>query len=406
MTHTTTGLRANWRQFTLLVIINAFVGALLGVERSVLPLLAYRDFSITSTAVTLSFIISFGVVKAIANLYTGWAADAFGRKRMLIIGWIIGLPVPWLIMWAPSWGWVVVANVFLGVNQGLCWSAAVIMKIDLAGARQRGLAMGLNEFAGYLAMSLASIGAGFLATQFGARPWPFVVSAILVSLGLVISIIWVRDTRHFTAPAPDDHHPMPPWHVRFLHASWHQRTLASLNVAGHVNNLNDVIIWGLLPLRASQLGISLSTSASIGASYLAVWGIGQLLSGQLSDRIGRTPLITVGMLTQAAGIALFGATTTPTNWSIAAICMGAGTAMVYPTLLAAIADAAPAAWRASTVGIYRFWRDAGYAVGALIIGVLSDVHHTNSAVWLIATLTALAGCYVAYVARRVTSLPA
>lgn len=399
MTSTTTGLRANWRQFTLLVIINAVVGAVLGVERSVVPLLASRDFAITSATITLSFIISFGIIKALANLVTGWAADVVGRKRMLVIGWIFALPVPWLIVWAPSWGWVVVANLLLGINQGLCWSAAVIMKIDLAGARQRGLAMGLNEFAGYLAMSVASVGAGFLATQWGARPWPFIVSAGLVCLGLVMSLIWVRDTHHLRAPTTTDA-TVPPWSVRFLHASWHQPTLASLNIAGHVNNLNDVILWGLLPLRSSQLGISLPTSASIGATYLAVWGIGQLLSGFLSDRIGRTPLITLGMLVQAAGIALFGATTTPSSWILAATCMGAGTALVYPTLLAAVADAAPAPWRASTVGIYRFWRDAGYAMGALIIGVLSDAQHTTTAVWFIATLTALAGWHVASVARR------
>lgn len=396
MTPPTTGLRANWRQFTLLVIVNACVGAVLGVERSVVPLIAAQEFAITSTSVTLSFIVSFGVIKAIANLFTGWAADTHGRRRMLIIGWLIGMPVPWLMWWAPSWGWIVAANVLLGINQGLCWSAAVIMKIDLAGARQRGLAMGLNEFAGYLAMSLASIGAGYLASQYGLRPMPLLLSATLLATGLLLSLIWVRDT---TPMAPTPQSSPPPWRTLFFQASWHHRHLASLNLAGHVNNLNDVIIWGLLPLRANQFSISLPTAASIGALYLAVWGIGQLISGHLSDRFGRTPLITLGMCVQATGIAVFGATTTPSAWGMAAMLMGAGTALVYPTLLAAVGDVAPPPWRASVVGIYRFWRDAGYAMGALIIGMAADVTGTLTAVWFIAALTAGAGAYVWYHAR-------
>jgi MFS family permease len=394
---TTNLLRTNWRQFTLLVIVNACVGAVLGVERSVVPLIAAREFAITSTSVTLSFIISFGVIKAIANLFTGWAADTYGRRRMLIIGWLIGIPVPWLMWWAPNWGWIIAANILLGINQGLCWSAAVIMKIDLAGARQRGLAMGLNEFAGYLAMSLASIGAGFLASQYGLRPVPLLLSATLITTGLLISLIWVRDTtpRAATSPASTP----PAWRTLFLQASWHHRRLASFNFAGHVNNLNDVIIWGLLPLRANHIGIALPLAASIGALYLAVWGIGQLASGHLSDRLGRTPLIISGMWVQAAGIAIFGATTTPTMWSMAAVLMGAGTALVYPTLLAAVSDVAEPQWRASMVGIYRFWRDAGYAMGALIIGVAGDLVGTTSAVWFIAALTASAGVSVWYHAR-------
>ena len=387
----TPGLWANWQQFTLLVIINGFVGAMLGIERSIVPLIANHEFAVVSTSVTLSFIISFGVVKALANLFTGWAVARYGRKAILVAGWLVGLPVPILIIWAPSWEWVIAANVLLGINQGLCWSTAVIMKIDLVGAQQRGLAMGLNEFAGYVAMSLASMLAGFLAVHYGMRPVPFLVGIGLASAGLILSTIWVRDTQAFVPIAPTTPVNPPSFRQLFIQASWHHRILRSLNHAGLINNLNDVVIWGMLPLMAITQQIPIATSASIGATYLGVWGLSQLATGPLSDRYGRTPFIAAGMVVQAIGIVVFALTTHSMWWYGAAILMGAGTAMVYPTLLAAVGDSAVPQLRAQTVSIYRFWRDSGYAGGAILAGFISDAWGYTSALWLIAVLTLWAG---------------
>lgn len=390
----TPGLRANWRQFTLLVIINGFVGAMLGIERSIVPLIASHDFAVVSTSVTLSFIISFGIVKALANLFTGWAVAQYGRKAILVAGWLVGLPVPFLIIWAPSWGWIVAANMLLGINQGLCWSTAVIMKIDLVGAKQRGLAMGLNEFAGYLAMSLASMLAGALAVSYGMRPAPFLVGIGLASAGLVLSVFWVRDTHAFVPPVSASHGDQPSFWQFFVQTSWQHRILQSLNHAGLINNLNDVVIWGMLPLMAITHQIPIATSATIGATYLGVWGLSQLATGPLSDRYGRMPFISAGMCVQAIGITCFAVTAHSGWWYLAAILMGIGTAMVYPTLLAAVGDSAVPQQRAQTVSIYRFWRDSGYAGGAILAGIISDTWGYTSALWLIAALTLWAGIRV------------
>jgi MFS family permease len=397
-----TGLRANWHQFTLLVIINAFVGAMLGIERSVVPLIAQTDFAITSASITLSFIISFGVVKACANLFTGWAVSTYGRKPILVAGWLVGIPVPLLIIWAPRWEWVVAANILLGINQGLCWSTAVIMKIDLAGSRQRGLAMGLNEFAGYVAMSLASLAAGALAVSYGMRPIPFLLGIGLACTGFLLSLVWVRDRGAFVDTSVATPTPTRPFHQLFIHTSWQHPTLQRFYHAGLINNLNDVVIWGMLPLLARTHSVSMTTAAQIGATYLATWGGCQLATGPLSDRHGRIPFITLGMGVQAIGIALFALSQTSNWWYTAACLMGIGTAMVYPTLLAAVGDSAVPQQRAQTVSIYRFWRDSGYAGGALLAGIISDMWSYHGAIWVIAVLTLMAGIRVWWRAAQVT----
>jgi MFS family permease len=388
------GLLANWRQFMLLVIVNAFVGAMLGLERTVVPLIAANEFGLTSISVTLSFIISFGIVKALANLFAGRNSDRFGRKPLLVAGWLIGLPVPFIVMLAPSWGWIVFANILLGVNQGLCWSAAVIMKVDLVGPEGRGRATGLNEFAGYLAMALSTAASGWIAAQTALRPYPFYLGIVFAICGLLLSVLFVHETRQYAQQEAVEHqHPTEGvsfWTI-FRRVSWQDKSFFSLSQAGLVNNLNDVVIWGLLPLLALSAGISVGQAAALGGTYLAVWGISQLVTGPLSDRIGRKPLITSGLWMQAVGIAFFALSKGEAAWLAAAIVMGLGTGMIYPTLLASISDLAHPLWRASALGVYRLWRDSGYAVGALVGGILADLVSTQAAVLTIALLTALSG---------------
>jgi len=395
------GLRENLPQFALLVGVNALVGGMIGQERTVLPLLAEREFGLTAFTAALTFIAAFGAVKAVTNFVAGALCDRFGRKPVLIAGWVIGLPVPLLLIWAPSWSWVIAANVLLGVNQGLTWSTTVIMKIDLVGPERRGLAMGLNEAAGYGAVALTALTTGYIADQAGLRPEPFYLGLVFAGLGLGASVLFVRETRGHAdqeaaahvARHDGDNDPLTTGEV-FRLTSYREKALSSCSQAGLVNNLNDGLAWGLFPLVFAEAGLSIARIGILAALYPAVWGVGQLLTGGLSDRIGRKPLIVGGMLTQAAAIAWIAATTGFGSWALGAVVLGAGTAMVYPTLLAAIGDVAHPSWRARSVGVYRLWRDGGFVVGALLAGVLADAVSIEAAIWTVAVLTAASGVAV------------
>src|SRR5688572_4526434 len=349
------GLRANWRQFWLLVLVNAFVGAMVGMERTVLPLLAQEEFGLASKSAVLSFIATFGVVKALTNLFAGRLGDVYGRKRVLVAGWCAGVPVPFLVIWAPTWSWIVVANVLLGLNQGLAWSTTVIMKMDLAGPKQRGMAMGLNEFAGYLAVALAALGTGLLAEAYGLRPEPFYLGIACAAAGLGLTLGFVRETRDHVAleardAPPRSNEPRPPATLStseiFARASWRDPALASASQAGMVNNLNDGLAWGLFPLFFAAAGMDVARIGVLSFTYPAAWGLLQLWTGALSDRWGRKWLIAGGMLAQSGALAAIALVRGFWPWLGAAVLLGAGTAMVYPTLLAAVGDVAHPAWRA------------------------------------------------------------
>ena len=397
----TLGLRENIAQFALLVAVNALVGGMIGQERTVLPLLADEEFGLTKFTAALTFIAAFGVVKATTNFFAGTLSDRFGRKPVLVAGWLIGVPVPLLLMWAPTWGWVVFANVLLGVNQGLTWSTTIIMKIDLVGPAKRGLAMGFNEAAGYGAVAATALATGYIAEHYGLRPEPFFLGLAYAALGLGLSAFFVRETLNFAQHEATTHvvtndalrHALSTREI-FVLTSFRERALSAASQAGLVNNLNDGLAWGLLPIFFADAGLSVSRIGLLAAIYPAVWGLGQLVTGYLSDRIGRKPLIAGGMLVQAGAIALIAATTGFGAWAAGAALLGAGTAMVYPTLLAAIGDVAHPVWRARAVGVYRLWRDAGFAVGALMAGVLADVVSVEAAIYVVAVLTALSGVVV------------
>ncbi|GAC1670907.1 MAG: MFS transporter [Ktedonobacteraceae bacterium] len=409
------GLRANWQQFTLLVIVNAFVGGMVGLERSIVPLLGQRAFGLVSTTAVLSFIVSFGAVKAISNLFAGRLSDRIGRKRVLVVGWLVGLPVPFLIIFAPSWGWVVFANVLLGVNQGLCWSTTVMMKIDLAGPARRGLAMGLNEAAGYGAVALAAIAAGYLAATYALRPQPFLLGIGFAMAGLLLSLLFVRESHghvhheaalliHPSGQPKDlallaadvtvDRSNMPSFKEIFVLTSWKNRTLFGISQAGLVNNLNDGLAWGLFPLFFAAGGLSIAQVGLLAGIYPAVWGTAQLLTGALSDRLGRKGMIVGGMLLQGLAIGLLPLLHSFAWWVVAMALLGLGTALVYPTLLAAISDVAHPDWRASAMGVYRFWRDSGYALGALLAGLLADFLGVSWAITIIGGVTFFSGMLV------------
>ncbi len=409
------GLRANWKQFTLLVIINAFVGGMVGLERSIVPLLGQQVFGLASTTAVLAFIVSFGIVKALANLFAGRLSDRIGRKGVLITGWLFGLPVPFLIIFAPAWGWIVFANVLLGINQGLCWSTTVIMKIDLVGPARRGLAMGINEAAGYGAVSLAAIAAGYLAATYALRPQPFLPGIVFALSGLLLSIFFVRESqghaRHeaalmasqsqnkqeTTQQAADQtapRHTMPSFKEIFILTSWKDHTLFSISQAGLVNNLNDGLAWGLLPLFFAASGLGIVQIGLLAGIYPGVWCTAQLLTGALSDHIGRKGMIMSGMMLQGAALILVPFLHGFAWWAVAMMLLGLGTALVYPTLLAAISDVAHPEWRASAVGVYRLWRDSGYAIGALLAGVLADFFGVPWAIGVIGMLTFFSGVVV------------
>ena len=409
------GLRANWQQFTLLVIVNAFVGGMVGLERSIVPLLGQRVFGLVSTTAVLSFIVSFGVVKAASNLFAGRLSDRIGRKGVLVVGWLVGLPVPLLIIFAPSWGWVVFANVLLGINQGLCWSTTVIMKIDLVGPARRGLAMGINEAAGYMAVSASAIAAGYLAATYALRPQPFLLGIGFALAGLLLSLLFVRESHGHTrqeaamlaavagqkegsaqmvSDVTVDRPQAPSFKEIFLLTSWKNRTLFGVSQAGLVNNLNDGLAWGVFPLFFAAGGLSIAQIGLLAGIYPGVWGTTQLLTGALSDRVGRKGMIAGGMLLQGVAIGLLPFTRGFAWWAVDLILLGLGTALVYPTLLAAVSDVVHPSWRASAVGVYRLWRDSGYAIGALLAGVLADLFGTSWAIGVIAGVTILSGIVV------------
>jgi MFS family permease len=396
------GLRENLPQFTLLVAVNALVGAMVGQERTVVPLLAEQTFAVGAFTASLTFIVVFGFTKALTNLAAGGLSDRYGRKPVLIAGWLIGLPVSLLLIWAPSWGWVIAANVLLGVNQGLTWSTTIVMKIDLVGPARRGLAMGFNEAAGYLAVAAMGWATGALAAAYGLRPAPFLLGAAVVALGLGLSTVFVREThshaRHEAGnqvPRTGGHHDALSSRQIFTLTSFREKALSAASQAGLVNNLNDGLAWGLYPVLFATASLGLARIGTLIAIYPAVWGLGQMATGALSDRWGRKHLITAGMLTQAAGLSLVAAGTGFGVWALAAVLAGAGTAMVYPTLLAVIGDVAHPAWRARAIGVYRLWRDSGYAIGALIAGITADLLGLRAAVWVVAAITAVSGLVVA-----------
>ena len=390
------GLRENLPQFALLVVVNAFVGAMVGLERSILPAIAQQEFQLAARTAVLSFIVVFGVAKALTNYGAGRLSDRLGRRHVLIAGWLVAVPVPFLLMWAPGWNWVLLANVLLGVSQGLTWSTTVIMKIDLVGPRQRGLAMGLNEFAGYVAVAASALATGWIAARYGLRPAPFYLGIGFVFLGLALSVLLVRETRHHVVHETALLATLPPGGAPtardiFWHTTLRDANLSSVSQAGLVNNLNDGMAWGLFPLVFAAAGMNLAQVGVLAAIYPATWGVSQLVTGALSDRTGRKPLIVWGMWTQAAGIAVVAVAQAFGGFVLGAVLLGIGTAMVYPTLLAAIGDVAHPSWRASAVGVYRLWRDLGYAIGALVAGATADAFGLQVAMWVIAALTCASG---------------
>ncbi len=401
MTAPQLGLRANLGQFSLLVVVNALVGGMVGQEQAVLPLLARDEFRLTGYTFLLTYVLAFGITKAATNYVAGAWSDRFGRKPVLLTGWFIAIPVPLLLIWAPSWGWVIAANVLLGINQGLTWSTTVVMKIDLVGPRQRGLAMGLNEAAGYGAVAVTAVVAGMLASHYGLRPAPFLVGLSYAIIGLALSAMLVRETHAHARAEADRHEARPAAHAGlsdreiFLRTSFAEPALSTACQAGLVNNLNFGLSWGLFPILFASTGISVARIGILVAVYPAVWAAGQILTGALSDRWGRKQFITVGMLIQAAALALIAIGDTFTWWLMAGALLGAGTAMVYPTLLAVIGDVAHPLWRARAVGIYRLWRDSGYAFGAIVGGVAADLWGLRAAVWAAAAITLASGVVVA-----------
>jgi MFS family permease len=398
------GLVQNWHQFGLLLVVNACVGGMVGLERTVVPLIGAQVFHLATTALITSFIVSFGISKALTNLVSGSLADRFGRKPVLLAGWLIGLPVPVLIMVAPSWGWIVAANVLLGVNQGLAWSMTVNMKIDLVGPTKRGLALGLNEATGYAAVGITAFLTGLIATRYGLRPAPFYLGLVYAAAGLLLSLLLVRDTGAHLAL---EHrlHPRPAavplsFGRIFARVSFTDRSLFAASQAGLVNNLNDGMSWGILPLFFAAHGLGIEQIGVLKAVYPAVWGLLQIVTGSLSDKWGRRGMIAGGMWVQAVGLVVTALTGTFAWWLLGSILLGLGTAMVYPTLLAAVSDSAQPSWRARGLSVYRFWRDLGYAVGALAAGILADLFGLTVPILAVGVVTFLSGVVVVSAMQR------
>lgn len=386
MEHITLGLKENWKQFTLLVIINGFVGGMVGLERSILPQIAEQEFALAAKTAILSFIIVFGIVKALTNYYTGALANKFGRKNLLVAGWIIAIPIPLMLMFAPSWNWIIAANVLLGINQGLTWSSTVVMKIDLVGEKQRGFAMGLNEFAGYLSVAIVAFLTGYIASEFGIRPYPFYLGIVLVILGLLGSIFLIKDTRHHVAKETSTSSVSRLKSI-FWDTTWKHRNLGSVTQAGLINNLNDGMAWGIFPIMLAGKDFTIEQIGIVTAVYPAVWGIGQLFTGKMADKFCKKDMLFTGMFLQAiALVALVGAESMLHFIMLSSI-LGLGTAMVYPTFLATVAENTHPQDRAKSIGIFRLWRDLGYAIGAILTGIIADLISINASILFIGFLT-------------------
>jgi MFS family permease len=380
------GLKENWQQFTLLILVNAFVGGMVGIERSIFPQFAEGVFGISSNTAILSFIIAFGISKAIANYYTGKLANKVGRRNLLLIGWIIALPIPILLIYAPTWSWVVAANILLGISQGLTWSSTVLMKIDLVGEKNRGLAMGLNEFAGYFAVGLFAFLSGYVANKYGITPYPFYMGIGISIIGLLLTLIWVKDTKVFVQQeAKTDSKPM--LRNTFLSTTFKDKTLSAVTQAGMVNNLNDGMIWGLLPIALISLSFNTENIGIITAIYPTVWGIGQLFTGKMADHYSKKGMLFYGMLAQGLAVMLIPFASGFLSLAILSAVLGLGTALVYPTFLATIAEATHPTQRAESIGTFRLWRDLGYAIGAILSGIVADTFGVPAAIVLIGLIT-------------------
>ncbi len=380
------GLKENWKQFSLLVIVNAFVGGMVGLERSILPEIAEKEFGLAVKTAILSFIVVFGITKAITNYYTGALANKYGRKKLLILGWLIAIPIPFVLMYAQNWNWVIAANVLLGINQGLAWSSTVVMKIDLVGEKDRGFAMGLNEFAGYLAVAIVAFTTGWIASEYGLRPYPFYIGILLTLLGLIFSVFLIKDTIHHVSKESTNNTIAPLKNI-FWDTTWFHKNLGSVSQAGLVNNLNDGMVWGILPLLLASKNFTIEQIGLITAIYPGVWGIGQLFTGKMADIYPKKQMLFIGMLLQAIALLLFFYASTMLHYGILASILGWGTAMVYPTFLASIAENTNPFDRAKSIGIFRLWRDLGYAIGAILTGVIADIFNINTSILLIAILT-------------------
>jgi MFS family permease len=395
MKHTKLGLKENWRQFTLLVIINAFVGGMIGLERSILPQIAEVEFHIAAKTAILSFIIVFGIVKAITNYLTGKWANKIGKKNLLTIGWLIGIPVPFVLMYADSWNWIVAANILLGINQGLTWSSTVMMKIDLVGEKQRGFAMGLNEFAGYIAVAVVAFLTGWIASHYGLRPYPFYIGIVLAFLGFFGSWLFIKDTKHHLAQETTTS-TVPKLNKVIWETTWKNKNLGSVTQAGLINNLNDGMAWGIFPILLLSKGFSIAEVGIVTAIYPAVWGIGQLFTGRLADYFCKKDLLFLGMLLQGIALIVLVFAQTMSHFIFLSAILGFGTAMVYPTFLATVAENTHPTDRANSLGVFRFWRDLGYAIGAIITGVIADAFGVNASIMLIGLLTIGSAVVIVY----------
>ena len=389
------GLKENLKQFSVLVIVNAFVGGMVGLERSILPEIAEKEFGLVVKTAILSFIIVFGITKAITNYYTGALANKYGRKNLLILGWIIGIPIPFILMYAPSWNWIIFANVLLGINQGLAWSSTVVMKIDLVGEKDRGFAMGLNEFAGYLSVAIVAFLTGWIASNYGLRPYPFYIGIVLVILGLIFSIFFIKDTKLHVAKELKSN-TTPLLKNIFWDTTWKNKNLGSVSQAGLINNLNDGMVWGIFPLLLISKNFTIEQIGLITAVYPAVWGIGQLFTGKMADKYQKKEMLFWGMLLQAITLLLFVFAQELYQYITLAAILGWGTAMVYPTFLATIAENTNPIDRAKSIGIFRLWRDLGYAIGAILTGLIADFYNINSSIVFIGLLTLISAIIIKY----------
>ena len=380
------GLRHNWKQFSLLLLINSFVGGMVGLERSILPQLAEQEFDIAAKSAILSFIIVFGIFKAVTNYYAGTLANKLGRKWLLVAGWIVAIPIPFILMYANSWSWIIAANILLGINQGLSWSSTVVMKIDLVGDKQRGFAMGINEFAGYLALALVGFLTGWIAGEYGIRPYPFYLGIVLVFFGLFLSIFFTKDTAGHAAKEAATS-AVPRLKNVFVDTTWKNKNLGSVTQAGLVNNLNDGMVWGILPIILISQGFTLGEVGLVTAVYPAVWGIGQLITGKMADWFCKKKMLFYGMILQGTALLLLVWASSLSSYISLAAVLGWGTAMVYPTFLATVAENTHPIDRPKSIGIFRLWRDLGYAIGALLTGIIADLINVNTAVVFIGILT-------------------